>query len=458
MRYVSLGEVPPKRHAQVWRPSNGGPPGFPHKEAGPGGAADGGGRQLLVEGGLGSEGFSGNESILYPLHSPCRLDQVGVFRPIVREEWVPDAHVHRLANTTPVEPGGDAITGRRLLMWNGDIEASVCKPTEAMDGFYRNGEGDEVVYVHRGTGVVRTMFGPIPYREKDYVVIPRGTTHRWEPDPAHPEQQWMCFHTPGEIETPNRYRNRYGQLLEHAPFSQRDFHPPAELETLDETGEWTVTLRVRDGLQTYVLDRHPFDVVGWDGYVYPYTFNAADFEPRAGRFHLPPPAHQTFQGPNFVICTFAPPAGPSPPPPPAPQTFQGPNFVICTFAPRMLDWDETAVPLPYHHSNIQSEEVMFYAEGDYAARKGVDVGSLTLHPSGLPHGPQPGTVEKALGAKRTDELAVMWDTFRPLRLSTLWRDIDDPSYAYSWNPDRAGEAPAANGGAPHEATVTGPSA
>ena len=307
-------------------------------------------------------------------------------------------------------------------MWNGDIEVSVCKPTEAMDGFYRNGEGDEVVYVHRGTGVVRTMFGPVAYREKDYVVIPRGTTHRWEPDDGS-EQHWMCFHTPGEIETPNRYRNRYGQLLEHAPYSQRDFHPPAELETFDETGEWTVTLRVRDGLQTYVLDRHPFDVVGWDGYVYPYTFNAADFEPRAGRFHLPPPAHQTFQGPNFVICTFA---------------------------PRMLDWDETAVPLPYHHSNIQSEEVMFYAEGDYAARKGVDVGCLTLHPSGLPHGPQPGTVEKALGATRTDELAVMWDTFRPLRLSTLWRDIDDPSYAYSWNPDRAGEAPGAgaNGGAP----------
>jgi homogentisate 1,2-dioxygenase len=244
----------------------------------------------------------------------------------------------------------------------------------------------------------------------------------------------MCFHTPGEIETPNRYRNRYGQLLEHAPFSQRDFHPPAELETVGETGEWTVTLRVRDGMQTYVLDRHPFDVVGWDGYVYPYTFNAADFEPRAGRFHLPPPAHQTFQGPNFVICTFA---------------------------PRMLDWDETAVPLPYHHSNIQSEEVMFYAEGDYAARKGVDVGCLTLHPSGLPHGPQPGTVEKALGATRTDELAVMWDTFKPLRLSTLWREIDDPSYAYSWNPDRASDAspaPGANGGAPQGATVTGPSA
>ena len=159
-----------------------------------------------------------------------------------------------------------------------------------------------------------------------------------------------------------------------------------------------------------MLDRHPFDVVGWDGYVYPYTFNADDFEPRAGRFHLPPPAHQTFQGPNFVICTFA---------------------------PRMLDWDETAVPLPYHHSNIQSEEVMFYADGDYAARKGVEVGCMTLHPSGLPHGPQPGTVEKALGATQTNELAVMWDTFRPLKLTELWRSTDNPAYAYSWNEDKS---------------------
>src|SRR3954454_16235306 len=408
MRYHSLGDVPPKRHAQTRR--------------------DG---KLLVEEVLGYEGFSGNESILYHLHSPCRLDDVGAFTPIAREEWVPDVHVHRLPDTRPTEAGGDAISGRKLLMYNGDIELWVAKPTAEQPGFYRNGEGDEVVYVHRGEGTLHTVFGSVAFREKDYVVMPRGTTHRWEFD-AGSEQFWVCFHTPGEIETPNRYRNRYGQLLEHAPYSQRDFHPPMELETVNESGEFHVTVRVRGGLQAYVLDRHPLDVVGWDGYVYPYTFSAMDFEPRAGRFHLPPPAHQTFQGPNFVICTFA---------------------------PRMLDWDETAVPLPYHHSNIQSEEVMFYADGDYAARKGVDIGCLTLHPSGLPHGPQPGTVEKALGATRTDELAVMWDTFRPLRLTTLWRDADDPSYAYSWNPDKQGEAPGtANGGAPKGATVTGPSA
>jgi homogentisate 1,2-dioxygenase len=386
MRYHQLGEIPAKRHVQVRR--------------------DG---ALLTEEVLGYEGFSGNESIMYHLHSPCRLQDVGSFTPLQRDEWVPEAHVHRLADINPVSPGGDPLTGRRLLMFNADIEVSVCKPTEPHEGFYRNGEGDEVVYVHRGSGVLRTIFGRVPFREKDYVVIPRGTTHHWQLDDGV-EQVWVCFHTPGEIETPNRYRNRYGQLLEHAPYSQRDFHGPGELETVEDDGEYEVTVRVRDGLQRYVLDRHPFDVVGWDGYVYPYTFNAMDFEPRAGRLHLPPPAHQTFQGPNFVICTFA---------------------------PRMLDWDPEAVPLPYHHSNIQSEEVMFYADGDYAARKGVDVGCLTLHPSGLPHGPQPGTVEKALGAKSTNELAVMWDTFRPLRLTSLWRDNDDPEYAYSWNEDRS---------------------
>jgi homogentisate 1,2-dioxygenase len=297
--------------------------------------------------------------------------------------------------------------------------------------------------------VLRSVFGRVPFRERDYVVIPRGTTVSWELDGV--EQFWVCFRTPGEIETPSRYRNRYGQLLEHAPYSQRDFRGPVELETFDERGEFELVVRVRGGFQRFVLDRHPFDVVGWDGYVWPYAFNALDFEPRAGRFHLPPPAHQTFQGPNFVICTFA---------------------------PRLLDWDPEAVPLPYHHSNIQSEEVMFYAEGNYAARKGVDVGCVTLHPSGLPHGPQPGAVERALGAKRTDELAVMWDTFRPLSLTELWREHDKPEYAYSWNEDKstaydagssgganttAGDGTNAAPGRPgdpvaDEATVTGPSA
>ena len=393
MRYHSLGQVPGKRHVQFRDP-----------------AAQGSNGQapLLVEEVLGFEGFSGNESILYHLWSPCRVKEVGEFEPITIEEWVPETHVHRLTNTMGLEPLGDPVMGRRVLQYNNDVEIGLCIPETEAEYFFRDGEGDEVVFVHEGGGVLETIFGSLPFGPHDYVVIPRGTTHTFEL--SGDDQHWLCFHTPGEIETPNRYRNRYGQLLEHAPFSARDFHPPAELETFDEAGEYQLTVRVRDGHQRYELDRHPFDVVGWDGYVWPYTFNADDFEPRAGRFHLPPPAHQTFQGQNFVICTFA---------------------------PRMLDWDPEAVPLPYHHSNIQSEEVMFYAEGDYAARKGVEVGAITLHPSGLPHGPQPGAVEKALGTTRTDELAVMWDTFRPLSLTTLWRDHDRPEYALSWNPDKA---------------------
>jgi homogentisate 1,2-dioxygenase len=387
MRYHRLGRIPPKRHIQF-------------REDG----------RLLVEEVMGFEGFSGNESILYHLQSPCRIAEAGEFTPIEREEWVPDAHVHRHTRTAPLERAGDPVFGRRLLMWNDDVEISLCKPAEEADCFFRNGEGDEVVFVHEGRGTLETTFGPLRYRPGDYVVIPRGTTYRFAFGGRAEEQLWLTFETPGEIETPTRYRNRYGQLLEHAPYSQRDFHPPEKLDTHRERGDFELVVRVRGGFQRYTLDYHPFDVVGWDGYVYPYTFNIADFEPRTGRLHLPPPTHQTFQGPNFVICSFC---------------------------PRELDWDPLAVPIPYHHSNVQSEEMIYYVSGDFASRKGIDVGSITLHPSGLPHGPQPGLVEKSLGARRTEELAVMCDTFRPLRLSTLARELDDPGYAYSWYSEEA---------------------
>jgi homogentisate 1,2-dioxygenase len=275
-----------------------------------------------------------------------------------------------------------------------------------------------VLFVHRGQGVLETTFGTLPYRAHDYIVIPRGTTYRFVPQGD--DQLFLTFHTPGEIETPNRYRNRYGQLLEHAPFSHRDFHPPSGLVTHRERGEFDLMVRVRDGYQHYKLDYHPLDVVGWDGYVYPYTFSIDDFEPITGRIHMPPPVHQTFQGPNFVICSFC---------------------------PRMLDWDENAVPIPYNHSNLQSEEMIYYVDGQFGSRKGVDVGTITLHPSGLPHGPQPGLAEKSLGMTRTDELAVMCDTFRPLRLSALSKTLDDGKYALSWYENA--DAPAGtNGGSP----------
>jgi homogentisate 1,2-dioxygenase len=213
------------------------------------------------------------------------------------------------------------------------------------------------------------------------------------------------FETPGLIEIPRRYRNQYGQIMEGAPYYHRDIHPPTELRTVREKGEFPVKVRVRDGYQTYVLDYHPFDVVGWDGYLYPWTFSIHDFEPITGRIHQPPPSHQTFAGPNFVICSFC---------------------------PRKLDFDPLAVPIPYHHSNLQSEEMIYYVSGNFGSRKGVETGSITLHPSGLPHGPQPGLAEKSIGTHETHELAVMCDTFNPLKLTKFAKDLDDGKYAYSW--------------------------
>ena len=389
MRYVRLGEVPHKRHVQF-------------RENG----------RLLVEEVLGFEGFSGNESILYHLESPCRIKEALDWVPLHHEEWVPDAHAHRHMKTAGLQPEGDALTGRRLLMWNQDVEISLCRPADAMDYYFRNGEGDEVVFVHEGSGTLETIFGELPYREGDYIVIPRGTTYRFT---AQGPQRYVVFESEGLIEIPRRYRNQYGQLLEHAPYYHRDIHPPTELRTHRDRGEYQVKVRIRDGYQTYVIDYHPFDVVGWDGYVYPWTFNINDFEPITGRIHMPPPTHQTFQGRNFVICSFC---------------------------PRKLDFDPLAIPIPYHHSNLNSEEMIYYVSGNFGSRKGIEIGSVTLHPSGIPHGPHPGLAEKAIGLTETHELAVMCDTFHPLRLSTLALELDDPSYAYSWYEEPAAAAEA----------------
>jgi homogentisate 1,2-dioxygenase len=377
--YQRLGELPRKRHIQI---------------------RDNG--TLLTEEVMGLEGFTGLESILYHLQSPCRIADLGKFEPIEREEWVPDTHAHRHLSTYGIEPEGDEILGRRVLMWNDDIEVSLCRPQASMDYFFRNGEGDEVVFVHEGSGTLETIFGDVSYKDGDYVVIPRGTTYRFRPQG---EQRHLVFETPGLITIPRRYRNEHGQIVEGAPYYHRDIHPPAELRTHREQGEFLVKVRVRGGFQDYVLDYHPFDVVGWDGYLYPWTFSIRDFEPITGRIHQPPPSHQTFAGQNFVICSFC---------------------------PRKLDYDPLAVPIPYHHSNLQSEEVIYYVDGQFSSRKGIDVGSITVHPSGLPHGPQPGLAEKALGITETHEYAVMWDTFHPLKLSKLAKKLDDGKYAFSW--------------------------
>jgi homogentisate 1,2-dioxygenase len=383
--YQRLGEVPRKRHVQF---------------------RDNG--TLLTEEVMGLEGFSGNESILYHLTSPCRVEKLGDFETIEREEWVPDQHKPLHLKTWDVAPSGDELTGRRLLMWNNDVEISLCRPKESMNYFFRNGEGDEVIFVHEGEGTVETIFGTVGYTAGDYLVIPRGTTYYF--DPSSGPQRYVVFESPGLIEIPRRYRNEYGQLLEHAPYYHRDIHPPAELQTHRERGPFDVKVRVRGGYQTYVLDYHPFDVVGWDGYVYPWTFSIHDFEPITGRIHMPPPSHQTFQGRNFVICSFC---------------------------PRKLDFDPLAIPIPYHHSNLNSEEMIYYVDGQFASRKGIEVGSVTLHPSGIPHGPAPGLAEKSIGMTETHELAVMCDTFHPLRLTKLAQELDDGKYWHSWFEDPA---------------------
>jgi len=401
--YQRLGDVPRKRHIQF-------------RENG----------TLLTEEVMGLEGFTGNESILYHLQSPCRVMELGDFEQIKRDEWVPDEHAHRHFATYGIDADGDEITGRRLLMWNSDVEISLCRPSGTMDYFFRNGEGDEVIFVHEGSGTLETIFGDVPYKEGDYIVVPRGTTYRFRPAQRSPqatsvsgpgaggsadgasslsEQRYLVFETPGLIEIPRRYRNQYGQIMEGAPYYHRDIHPPTQLHTVREKGEFPIKVRVRDGYQTYVVDYHPFDVVGWDGYLFPWTFSIHDFEPITGRIHQPPPSHQTFAGRNFVICSFC---------------------------PRKLDFDPLAVPIPYHHSNLQSEEMIYYVSGNFGSRKGVEVGSITLHPSGLPHGPQPGLAERSIGMHETGELAVMCDTFNPLKLTSFAKKLDDGKYWHSW--------------------------
>lgn len=381
--YRRFGTVPDKRHTQLWHEG-----------------------RLLVEEVIGLEGFDGPSSTLYHLHQPMQLRQLGSFRPLIREEWQPDAHVHHHFDSSDLAPGGDPLTARRLLAFNDDLEIWLSRPDRPMHGWYRNGEADELVFVHEGSGTLETVLGDLAYREGDYVVIPRGLTYRMVPAGPEPQRHLVVVST-GLVEVPARYRNGYGQLLEHAPFSQRDLRGPTELRTIDAEGDFPVTLRIRGGLQDYVVPHHPCDVVGWDGYLYPWALNLADIEPFAKQIHPPPPVHQTFEGDGFMVCSFL---------------------------PRPIDWHPDAVPIPYSHANLNSEELIYYVAGAFGSRRGIDVASLTLHPSGLTHGPQPGLAEGSLGARETDETAIMIDAFRPLRLTALARELDQPGYAWSWTP------------------------
>jgi homogentisate 1,2-dioxygenase len=380
--YHALGAIPPKRHTQFRKPDGG----------------------LYSEELFGEEGFSGVESLLYHQYPPTRVSKIERFGAACQDEWKQDTHRHHHLKAGQLASGGDPISGRKTLMYNSDCAISAVVPTEPMDYFYRNAMGDELLFVHYGSGTIETTFGTLPYREGDYALIPRGTTWRVQADKG--DQRMLVVEAFGHaIQPPKRYRNEFGQLLEHSPYCERDLHAPAELPQHAERGEFQVRIKVNDELMTYTYDYHPLDVVGWDGFLYPYTFNISDFEPITGRVHQPPPVHQTFEGPNFVVCSFC---------------------------PRKLDYHPQAIPVPYNHSNIDSDEMIYYVSGNFGSRKGIETSSITLHPRGIAHGPHPGTVEKSLGAERTEELAVMVDTFRPLKLGAAAEALDDPQYPFSW--------------------------
>jgi homogentisate 1,2-dioxygenase len=380
--YYKLGSIPHKRHTQ-FRKADG---SLHHEEL------------------MGIHGFSGIQSILYHLRPPTEVRRVGVHRK-VEIEYEEQEHLHhRHFRAAQMPAGGDAVEGRHPFMGNSDCVLYVARPTEPMSYWYRFAHGDEVIFVHDGTGILESQFGRLRYRPGDYLVIPTGVMWRILPDEGV-EQRYLVIEAFGHIDPPKRYINNYGQFLENSPYCERDIRPPEELVTYDEQGEFEVRVKARDMITRFIYDHHPLDVAGWDGHLWPYAFNIEDFEPITGRVHQPPPVHQTFDGPGFVICSFV---------------------------PRLFDYHPLAIPAPYNHSNVDSDEVLYYVEGDFMSRKGIERASFTVHPNGIAHGPHPGTYEGSIGKTRTDELAVMVDTFRPLRLAKAVRPYEDENYAYSW--------------------------
>jgi homogentisate 1,2-dioxygenase len=383
MYYHRLGAIPPKRHTQFRQPD-----GSLYKEE-------------LVS----SEGFSNIYSNLYHINAPTRIKGIVKQEPYgakrIDDYSLRQTHLNTSKVTTT---GNDYLEARKVLLMNNDCSISICSPTQRkMDYFYKNAEGDEVIYIHDGKGVLISQFGKLEIRQGDYVVIPRTVIYKLEFEEG--PLRLLIVESASPIETPNRYRNELGQLLEHAPFCERDIRPPHELITDRSNGEFMMKIKKQGYLHHYVYDYSPLDLVGWDGFLWPYAFSIHDFEPITGRIHQPPPVHQTFQARNFVICSFV---------------------------PRLFDYHPLAIPAPYNHSNIDSDEVLYYAEGNFMSRRGIERGSFTLHPGGLPHGPHPGTVEKSIGAKETHELAVMIDTFKPLYLTTDSLEFLDKNYPMSW--------------------------
>ena len=380
--YHTLGKIPAKRHT-VFRQPNG---------------------KLYAEELVSTEGFSGMYSLVYHTHPPTIVKSLGtpysVEPKIAKEKHL--RHTSLLGFNIKTED--DYLKSRKPVLVNADLQISLAAPKKSMtDYFYKNSQADEVIFIHKGTGTLKTGFGKIKFSYGDYLVVPRGTIYQIEFDDEN--NRLFIIESYSPIRFPKRYQNQFGQLMEHAPFCERDISRPIDLETFDQEGDYKILIKKQGLIYPYTYGTHPFDFVGWDGYHYPWAFSIHNFEPITGRVHQPPPVHQTFEAHNFVICSFV---------------------------PRKYDYHPEAIPAPYNHSNVDSDEVLYYVDGDFMSRNSVVQGQITLHPGGIPHGPHPGSVEKSIGKEKTDELAVMIDPFKPLMITEEALLIEDENYHKSW--------------------------
>jgi homogentisate 1,2-dioxygenase len=380
--YHRLGQIPPKRHTQFRKPNG----------------------ELYYEQLFGTVGFDGMSSLMYHLHRPTIIRSLGETLDLRPQIAVQHNITPRRYQGFQVQPVSDYLHSRVPLFVNKELTMGLAAPSgSSQDYFYKNADADELVFVHRGTGTLRTQLGNIAFEKGDYLLIPRGMIHCFEFDGDDNRLLYLESHDP--LYTPKRYRNWFGQLLEHSPYCERDYKLPTELETHDTKGSFEIKIRKQGILHSVTYASHPFDVVGYDGYNFPYGFSIYNFEPITGRVHQPPPVHQTFESKGFVVCSFC---------------------------PRLYDYHPLSIPAPYNHSNIDSEEILYYVDGDFMSRNDVSPGQITLHPGGIPHGPHPGAYERSIGKTSTDEYAVMIDTFRPLAITQQAMALDDGTYYRSW--------------------------
>ncbi len=379
--YHTLGVIPEKRHI-VSRQPNG---------------------KLYQEELVGTQGFGGLSSLVYHLYPPTRVRQKGNPYSVKPKIAVENGLNAMSFQGFDIKPEADYMKSRKTLFVNGAMHIGLAAPQTSTEYFYKNADADEMLFVHKGSGSVQTMYGSLSFKYGDYIVIPRGTVYKILFD--SPDNRLLYIESFDPIFTPRRYRNDFGQLLEHSPFCERDIRRPQNLETFDEQGAFEIYIKKKGVIFPYEYANHPFDVAGWDGYHYPYTFSIFNFEPITGRIHMPPPIHQTFESRNFVVCSFV---------------------------PRIYDYHPLAIPAPYHHSNIDSDEILYYVDGDFMSRNNIKQGQFTLHPGGIPHGPHPGAIERSIGQKETKELAVMIDPFNPVMITEEALGIEVNDYYKSW--------------------------